>query len=216
MKISDNKIIKSLNFLATLAIVFFVVFLIFKLASVGAPSSSNSLKGFEMYDVIARPIDTTIKPNDYLDIWFKNKVVVQPTNRSLVHLRIKSYQELFSLPSILFQAMQMITWLLIGFLLICVKKIFMAFSKNNFFSNSNGSIIISGAIVLICLPFMQYITQELFINCVNKLKLNDSGYQLYNGTHYLGPETLIGLVLLAFGFAFKSGANLKRENESFI
>ena len=39
---------------------------------------------------------------------------------------------------------------------------------------------------------------------------------LHNGTHVFDTETIIGLVLLAFGAAFKSGVVLSRENESFI
>ena len=66
------------------------------------------------------------------------------------------------------------------------------------------------------LPVMRWITQEFFLNCITKLSLNSSDYMLHNGTHLFDTETIIGLVLLAFGAAFKSGVVLSRENESFI
>ena len=84
------------------------------------------------------------------------------------------------------------------------------------FTDKNASLIIFGSIGLMFLPIMRWITQELFINCIARLNLNNSDYILQNGVHIFSSETIIGLVLLAFGAAFKSGVTLKTENESFI
>jgi hypothetical protein len=63
---------------------------------------------------------------------------------------------------------------------------------------------------------VNWINQELFLNCIAVLSLNDSGYALQNGASLFGSETFVGLAMLAFGVAFKTGINLRNENESFI
>jgi uncharacterized membrane protein YidH (DUF202 family) len=133
-----------------------------------------------------------------------------------VYLRFKTYSELFSLSAISFQLVYFIYFLSIGFLILSVKLFFKSLTKNEVFTAKNASFIMSCGIILICLPVMRWLTQELFINCIHKLNLNDSGYYLSNGVALLDTETIIGLVLLAFGLAFKVGVDIKQENESFV
>ncbi|NRF38032.1 DUF2975 domain-containing protein [Pedobacter foliorum] len=216
MRLSDNKIIKFLNSLASVILVLYVFFLVIKLFSSGAPTMSNSTRDYQIYDVIAKNKVQDQVSAQALDKWFNNIVVVQPTNQSLIHLRFKSHSELFSFPAILFQISQLIYWLLIGLIIYCIKKLFNSFNKDEVFTKRNATMILFGAITLILLPIIRWITQELFINCIEKLHLNDSGYLLQNGTGLIGSETLVGLALLAFALAFKAGVNMKQENESFI
>ena len=214
MKFSDSKIIKSLDLLTTIILLFYVAFLCVKLFDSGAPALSNSLKGYAVYDILAKPRDD--KNVRSLDDWFGKRVVVQPTNKALVDLRFKSYGELFSLPALLYQASQLLYWLLIGFLILCIKKLFSSFRKDEVFTTRNASLILWGSTVLMLLPVMRSITQYLFINCITKLNLNDSGYMLQKGVGFIAAETLIGLALLAFGLVFKTAIAIKKENDSFI
>ncbi|WP_133577219.1 DUF2975 domain-containing protein [Pedobacter metabolipauper] len=214
MNLSQNKTIKTLNFISTLVLVFYSIFLIIKLFSSGAPRLSKSIKEYEVYDLIAKP--KNLKSARTLDTWFNSKTIVEPTHTALVAMRFKSYAELFSLPAVLFQLSQLIYWLSIGYLLLCVKRLFMSFSMDSVFTVRNTSLIMSGAVVLLFLPIFRWITKELFINCMIKLNLNDSNYDIQNLTKLIGTETLIGLALLAFGLAFKAGVDLKNENETFI
>lgn len=214
MKLSDSKIIKSLNLLINLVMVCYFVFLITNLFMAGAPKASNSLKGYRVYGVQVEKVDG--KSTGTLDQWFNNEVIVQPTNRALVSLRFKSSDDLFSLPALLYQGSQIIYWLLIGFLIFCTQRLFNALRKDRVFTNGNASLIMFGAITLMWLPIMRGITQSLFINCITKLGLNDSGYSLHNGSSLFSAETFIGLALLAFGLAFKAAVDIKKENESFI
>lgn len=214
MKLSDSKTIKFLNYSSTLVLVLYTIFILTKLFSSGTPLLSHSIKGYQMYDVIAKDKDQKLPQN--LDKWFNDKLVIQPTHRALVDLRFKSYSELRSFPAVLFQISQVIYWLFIGLIIVCIKKLFMSFNKDEVFTNKNAGMIIFGAVALILLPIIRWITQELFINCITQLKLNDSSYLLQNGTGIIASETLIGLALLAFGVAFKTGVKMKQENESFI
>lgn len=214
MKLSDSKIIKSLNFLATLVLVFYAIFFVSKLCTSGAPSLSNSVKSYTMSNVIAEQKDHQLTKT--LDKWFNDQTIVQPVNKAKIDLRFKSYSELLHFPAVLFQISQFMYWLLIGFLILCIKLLFSSFNKNEVFTNKNASIILFGALTLIWLPIIGWVTQELFINCIAKLNLNDSGFSLKNGAHLFASETLIGLALMAFGLAFKAGVNIKQENESFI
>lgn len=215
MKLSENKIIKMLNHLSTLVLIFYILFLVINLFSSTAPITSKSLKGYEVFNVIAKKTKETDNL-DHLTTWFKNKVVVQETDRALVHLRFKSYEELFSLPAIGFQLAVLCYWLLIGFLIVCVKRFFLSLTRDEVFTRRNASIIMFASLSLIWLPIIRWLVQELFINCIERLSLNDSGYLLENGEHLFGSETIIGLTLFAFGWAFKVGVNMKNENESFI
>jgi hypothetical protein len=185
-----------------------------KLFSSGAPSNSKSVKGYSLYGVKAEKINA--KPSHSLETWFKNKIVVQPSHRALVHLRFKWYNEVLSVPAVLFQVSIVFYWLLVGYLLFCVKKLFLSFTKDEVFTDKNAFYIMSSALVLMGLPLVNWINQELFLNCIAVLSLNDSGYALQNGASLFGSETFVGLAMLAFGVAFKTGINLRNENESFI
>lgn len=213
MKLSDSKLIKALHLLISFVIVLYFIFIPTNLFMKAAPVS-HSVKGYKVYGVKVEKVDE--KSSHSLDQWFNDAIIVQPTNRALVHVRFKSYDDLFSFPAVLYQASQIIYWLLIGFLIICIKKLFGSFSKDKVFTKRNASLIMIGALVLMWLPIMRWITQNLFINCVNKLDLNDSGYVLHNGLSLLTSETFIGLALLAFGLVFKTAIDIKKENESFI
>ncbi|MGK6352813.1 DUF2975 domain-containing protein [Parapedobacter sp. DT-150] len=214
MKLSNSKTIRSLDVLITIVLIFYFVFLGIKLFNSGAPAVSNSLKGYAMYDIQAKPHDD--KRVLSLADWFGKKVVVQPTNRARVELRFKSYDELFSLPALSYQVFQLFYWLLIGFLILCIKRVFSSFRKDEVFTTRNASLILWGSAVLMILPVMRSITQRLFINCIIKLNLNDSGYLLQKGAGFIASETFIGLALLAFGLVFKTAIDIKKENDSFI
>ncbi|WP_379025298.1 DUF2975 domain-containing protein [Parapedobacter deserti] len=185
-----------------------------KLFNSGAPALSNSLKGYAVYDIEAVPHEPVSVRS--LDDWFRKRVVVYPTSSALVDLRFKSYDELFSVPALLYQVSQIFYWLLIGFLILCIKKLFGSFRRDEVFTTRNASLILWGSTVLILLPVMRSITQHLFINCITKLHLNDSGYSLRNGVGFIAAETMIGLALLAFGLVFKTAIDIKKENDSFI
>ena len=214
MKLSQNKIIKALSLMTSAVLGLYVIFLVVQLFSVGAPTLSNSVKGYSVYDLAAKPKD--FKTERTLADWFGSKVIVEPTYHAMVELRFKSYAELFSLPAILYQLSQLIYWLSIGYLLLCIKMLFAAFSKDEVFSGKNTFIINSAAVVLSTLPMIRWLTKELFINCITNLNLNDSNYELQNTNSLFGTETLIGLAVLAFGLAFREGLNIKSENETFI
>ncbi|MBE8720834.1 DUF2975 domain-containing protein [Sphingobacterium pedocola] len=214
MKLSDIKVIKWLNRLATVVAVFYLIFLAVHVFTSNAPRASNSLKGYNMYNVSAEYKDS--KSPNTLKKWFNDRVVVQPTSKALVHLRFKSMSELISGSAILYQLAQLTYWLIIGFLILCIKMLFSSFSKDKVFTKRNASLILWGSTALIALPMVRWMAQELFINCIKTMNLNDSGYALTNGASVIAAETLIGLALLAFGLTFKAGVDMKKENESFI
>jgi hypothetical protein len=218
MKLSESRVIKTLNGLATIVLVFYIIVLLIKFFSSGVPNASQGIKWYEVYHVKAEPLTkaNSISSNNGLDKWFNNKVFVSENKKAMVYLRFKTYSELFSLSAISFQLVYFIYFLSIGFLILSVKLFFKSLTKNEVFTAKNASFIMSCGIILICLPVMRWLTQELFINCIHKLNLNDSGYYLSNGVALLDTETIIGLVLLAFGLAFKVGVDIKQENESFV
>lgn len=214
MKLSDSKIIKSLHLIISVIMVFYCIFMIIHIFGRGAPGLSNSIKGYEVYGVEVKEIG--VESTRTLEQWFNDQTIVHTTDRALVHLRFKSSDELYSAPALLYQGSQIIYWLLIGFLILCTQSLFNSFRKDKVFTNWNTSLIMFGAITLMWLPIMRWITQNLFINCINQLNINDSGYSLHNGLSLFGAETFIGLALLAFGLAFKAAVDIKKENESFI
>jgi hypothetical protein len=218
MKLSESKVIKSLNQLATIALIFYIIILLIKLFSSGVPSATKGVKWYDVYNIKAEKYirNNTVSPNNNMDTWFENKIVVNETKRALISIRFKTYSELFSLSAITFQLAYFIYFISIGFVILSVKRFFKSLTRNEVFTRKNASIIIFCSTVLMCLPIARWLTQELFINCIRKLNLNDSGYHLSNGAGLLGTETIIGLVLLAFGLAFKVGVDIQQENESFV
>jgi hypothetical protein len=210
MKLSENKVIKTLNLLATIALVIYVVMLIVQILS-SSPKASNGIRDYMMNNVIAYPkhqVDTV----DHLKSWFNDSVIVQKTNSALVSLRFKNYDDLFSPSAILFQLSFYLYIIMIGALILFVKLFFNSLSKDKVFTKKNATFIMVASLILMWLPIMKWISQELFINCIT----NDSNYTFTNGEHLLGSETIIGLVLMALGLAFKVGVDIKQENESFV
>ena len=214
MRLSEHRTIKGLNVISTLIIGFYILFIIIKLFSQGTPTASNSIKGFMLYDMMAKP--KNLKDTRSLEEWFDSKIIVDPTFKALVSLRVKSSIQLYSTSGILFQCSQLIYWLAIGYLLLCIKMLFSSFSKDQVFTSKNALIITTGAIIMMALPLIRWLTKELFISFINTMNLNDSGYTITNASSILGSETLIGFALLAFGLVFRAGVDLKNENESFI
>jgi len=214
MRLSENKTIRVLNIMSTGILCLYIIFLIVKIFSPGSPAASNSVKGFNIYDMVAKPKNLTNARS--LEDWFSSKVIVEPTYKALISIRIKSNDELYSFPSLLFQFTNLVYWLAIGYLLLCVKMLFSSFSKNKVFTTNNAHLITSGAIVMLALPAIRWATNELFINLIVKMNLNDSSYTIQNQTSISGSETLIGIALLAFSLAFRAGVDLKNENEAFI
>jgi len=215
MKLSENKIIKTLNSLATVALIFYGIFLLANLFGTGIPKAGKGVKSYMIYNVKVID-DNSNQKIDHLKIWFNNNLVISETDRALIHLRFKNYIDLFSLPALIFQLVQFLYWLSIGFLLWLIKRFFRSLCKNEVFSQKNASTLMFGSLLLIWLPIIRWFSQELFINCIEQLHLNDSSYALANGESLLGSETFIGLALFAFGLAFRAGVDMKKENEAFI
>ncbi|WP_293938335.1 hypothetical protein [Sphingobacterium sp. UBA5996] len=223
MKFLRYKTARYLYYLSRMVMVFYILFLGSNLFKSGIPSLGTGVKAYGIYNVNIIPKNTDIYANDQNEIsnplnhWFNDKLIIHPVPlKAFVQVRFQSYKELFSFPSILYQIAQLSYWLIIGFLIFFVQKIFKSFSNNIFFTAENASLIIFSSVCLILLPIIRWVTQELFIQCITNLGLNNSDYILQNGTHFFDTETIIGLVLLAFGAAFRAGDVLSRENESFI
>ncbi|NII82500.1 DUF2975 domain-containing protein [Pedobacter sp. SG908] len=214
MKLSESKVIKNINRLATIVLVFYFIFLLQQFFTSSSPAISKAVKSYEVYNVKLNYF--TNKAEDPLKSWFNDTVVVQKTDRALVHLRFRSYDQLFLLPALLFQFSIVVYWLLIGAIIILIKMFFQSLTKDKVFTIRNASIIIWGSLLLICLPIARWFSQELFVSCINQLHLNDSKYALSNGEGIIASETVMGLITLAFGLAFKVGVDIKQENESFV
>ena len=88
--------------------------------------------------------------------------------------------------------------------------------NNEVFTQKNASTIMFSSLILLWLPIIRYLSQELLLNCIEKLNLNDSGYALANGASLFGAETFIGIALFAIWLAFRVGVEMKKENEAFI
>ncbi|WP_055726101.1 DUF2975 domain-containing protein [Pedobacter borealis] len=215
MKLSESKVIKNLNRLATIVLAFYVVFLFQQFFTSSSPASSKAVKSYEVYNVKLNYFTNKVD-EDPLKSWFNDTVVIQKTDRALVHLRFRTYDQLFSLPAILFQFSIVVYWLIIGIIIFLIKVFFQSLTKDKVFTAKNASIIIWGSLLLICLPIARWFSQELFVSCINQLSLNDSKYALSNGEGIIASETIIGLIILAFGLAFKVGVKIKEENESFV
>jgi hypothetical protein len=216
MKLSESKTIKALNTLATIALVLYSIVLLNQLFNSGVPNSGNGIKWYEVYNVKAQPlvkVDSSV--GKALGKWFHNKVFVSETKRALVSLRFQTYTELFSYRAVIFQLSYFVYLLSFGFLIFSVKRFFKSLTRNEVFTRKNASIIMMSSLVLMWLPIIKWLTQELFINCIQHLH-NDSGYSFSNGESMFASETIIGLVLMAFGLAFKVGVEIKQENESFV
>ncbi len=223
MKPSNNNTARYLYYLSCIVMVFYILFLASNLFNSGIPAAGSGLKAYEVRNVNIIPKDTNSQAkqpknvSQALDHWFKDTLIISPyQGKGLVQLRFQSPRELLSFSSILYQTAQLFYWILIGLLILVVQKLFKSFSNNTFFTDKNASLIVFSSFCLMLLPVMRWITQEFFLNCITKLSLNNSNYVLHNGAHLFDTETVIGLVLLAFGAAFKSGVALRRENESFI
>lgn len=214
MRLSESKVIKTLNVLATVALVIFVVVLVVQIFS-SSPKASNGIREYTMFNVITHLKHQEDKV-DYLKSWFNDSVIVQKTNRAVVHLRFKNYDDLFSPSAILFQLSFYLYTLMIGAIILFIKLFFNSLSNDNVFTKKNASFIMIASLIVMWLPIMKWISQELFINCIIHLNNNDSNYTFTNGEHLSGSETIIGLILMAFGLAFKVGVNIKQENESFV
>ena len=182
------------------------------------PSATKGIKWYTVFNVKAekKVEKSAVSTDDGLNNWFNRGFLVSETKMSSVSLRFKSYSDLFSFSAIIFQLAYLCYFLCIGFLILLIKWFFKSLTKDEVFTRKNVSIIIYCGIVLMVLPSVRWITQEFLINCINKLKLNDSGYNISNGVGFFGSETLIGLILFAFGLAFKVGVDIKQENESFV
>ncbi|MEE1944396.1 DUF2975 domain-containing protein [Pedobacter sp. KR3-3] len=215
MKLSENKVIQALDGLATFALILYIVFFIVQLFN-SSPKSSHAVKSYKVYNVRLDRKYKETNPEDNLKSWFNNQVVVQETNKGLVHLRFKSYAEMFSFSSILFQVSIFVYWLLIGAAIYFARGLFRSFRKDEVFTQKNAWAIMASSLILISLPVFRWISQEFFLNCVNTLHINDSNYTFNNGENLLTSETIIGLVLMAFSWVFKIGVDIKKENESFV
>ncbi|ARS39544.1 hypothetical protein CA265_07730 [Sphingobacteriaceae bacterium GW460-11-11-14-LB5] len=218
MKLSESKVIKALNGFASFALVLYIIILIVSVFNSGVPSATKGIKWYTVFNVKAeKKVEKgTVSVDDSLNNWFNRGFLVSETKMSSISLRFKSYSDLFSFSAIIFQLVYLCYFLCIGFLILLIKRFFKSLTKDEVFTRKNVSIIIYSGVVLMLLPFLRWMTQELLINCINRLKLNDSGYDISNGVGFFGTETLIGLVLLAFGLAFKVGVDIKQENESFV
>lgn len=215
MKLSESRLIRNLDRFATAALIFYVIFILVKVFSTSAPALSKSVKGYDMYGVQVRVSDKS-DPKASLEDWFRNKVVVRKTNIGTVEVRFKTYSQLFSFPAIIFQIAQYLHWICIGLLALGTKYFFASLRRDNVFTAKNGRIIISMGFLLMLLPLLGWLAQELFINCIATLNLNDSGYLLSNGRKFFDSTTLVGLVVIALGLAFKVGVQIKQENEAFV
>ncbi len=215
MKLSESKLIRNINRLATIVLAFYVIFLLQQLFTSSSPAISKAVKSYEVYNVKLNYFTNKIA-EDPLKSWFHDTVVIQKTDRALVHLRFRTYDQLFSLPALLFQFSIVVYWLVIGVIIALIKMFFKSLTKDNVFTTRNASIIIWGSLLLMCLPVVRWLSQELFVSCIDQLRLNDSKYALSNGEHIIASETIIGLIILTFGLAFKVGVDIKQENESFV
>ncbi|RBQ03274.1 DUF2975 domain-containing protein [Pedobacter miscanthi] len=218
MKLSESKVIKWLNRFAGFALVLYIVILMVSIFNSGVPSAAKGIKWYTVFNVKAeeKVKNNAVSINEGLDNWFNKGFLVSETKMSSVSLRFKSYSDLFSFSAITFQLAYLFYFLCIGLLILLVKLFFKSLTKDEIFTRKNVSIIIYSSVILMLLPSIRWITQEFLINCITKLKLNDSGYVISNGASFFGTETLIGLVLLAFGLAFKVGVDIKQENEAFV
>ncbi len=215
MKLSENKIIKSLNTLVTIAIILYCAFLLINLIYSGVPSNGKGIRGYTIYNV--QIYDVARKDNTlYLKTWFNNNVIVNNINRAEINIRYKTFKDLYSFSALSFQFSIFFYWLSIGALLIFMKRFFRSLKNNEVFTQKNASTIMFSSLILLWLPIIRYLSQELLLNCIEKLHLNDSGYALANGESLFGAETFIGLALFAFGLAFRVGVDMKKENEAFI
>jgi len=218
MKLSESKVIRGLNGFASFALVLYIIILIVSVFNSGVPNATKGIKWYTVFNVKAeeKVEKSMVSADDGLNNWFNRGFLVSETKMSSVSLRFKSYSDLFSFSAIIFQLAYLCYFLCIGFLILLIKRFFKSLTKDEVFTRKNVSIIICCSVVLMLLPSLRWITQELLINCINNLKLNDSGYNISNGVGLFDTETLIGLVLLAFGLAFKVGVDIKQENEAFV
>lgn len=218
MKLSESKVIKALNGFAGFALVLYIIILIVSVFNSGVPSATKGIKWYTVFNVKAeeKVKKSAVSANEGLNNWFNRGFLVSETKMSSVSLRFKSYSDLFSFSAIIFQLAYLCYFLCIGFLILLIKRFFKSLTKDEVFTKKNVSLIIWCSVVLMLLPILRWVTQELLINCINNLKLNDSGYNISNGAGFFDTETLIGLVLFAFGLAFKVGVDIKQENEAFV
>ena len=215
MKLSESRLIRNLDRFATAALIFYVIFILVKVFSISAPALSKSVKGYEMYGVQVK-VPANENTNASLEDWFKKKVIVNKTNLGMVEVRFKTYSQLFSFSAIIFQIAQYFQWICIGLLALGTKCFFASLRKDEVFTARNGRMIIAMGFLLMLLPLLGWLAQELFLNCIAILNLNDSGYVLNNGRKFFDSTTLVGLVVIALGLAFKVGVQIKQENEAFV
>ncbi|MES2652159.1 MAG: DUF2975 domain-containing protein [Bacteroidota bacterium] len=216
MKLSEHKIIKTLNVLATIALVVYVIGLIAQLFTSSSPSISKAIKSYEVHNIRLEGTQDFAKPGELLKSWFKDNVVVRESNNAVVYLRFRNTHELFSMPALLFQFVYFSYWLFIGILIFNLKMFFASLRKDEIFITKNVYRINIVGFILLLLPLGRWLMQELFINCISSLKLNDSGYVLTNGALLSGTETYCGLIIIALALAFKVGVDIKQENELFV
>lgn len=219
MNIANSKIIKLLDRITGAVFLFTLLLLFIKIFTNGAPSLSHSKRGYTVNNIQTKPFKTntdTIEADKRLFNWFNSTTVVQPHNRALVDLRFRSNKQLFHPLAISFQVMYYLYFVLIMLSAWQLKMFFGALCRNEIFTSGNTRRLMLIGIFFMLIPIINSLQREFFIKTINTLRMNDSSYQLDSHFNFLSSETVFGLMMIVFSLVFKVGADVQKENESFI
>lgn len=220
MKIADSRIIKILDRISGAVFLFALLVLLVKIFSSGAPALSGSVRGYQVNNVTAKqqekPDTTYHDPNRTLDRWFKKIIIVQPHNKALAQLRFKTYKDLLSPIALLFQLAYYSYYIIIVLAAFQLKMFFGNLSRNEIFTKNNSRKLFMTGLLFMLIPLVKSTQNVLFVKTVNSLNMNDSGYLLTDVFRLISPETIFGAMMIVFSLVFKAGADVQKENESFI
>ncbi|MCF3110748.1 DUF2975 domain-containing protein [Niabella sp. CC-SYL272] len=220
MKIADSRIIKILDRISGAVFLFTLLVLLVKIFSSGAPALSGSVRGYQINNITAKPQkrpDTTYHdPGKTLDQWFKKTIIVQPHNEALVHLRFKTYKDLLNPVTVLFQLAYYSYYIIIVLAAFQLKMFFGNLSRNEVFTKKNTRKLFITGLLFMLIPLIKSIQNVLFIEAINGLNINDSGYSFSYSFRLVSPETIFGAMMIVFSLVFKAGTDVQQENEAFI
>ncbi|WP_129715707.1 DUF2975 domain-containing protein [Pedobacter sp. SYP-B3415] len=217
MNKTQSILLRVLYALSNFAVVVYVIAFVVNVLTSASPATSKAIKSFQLEDInVTRRQHQELTPSQTLEGWFKNNVIVHEYKRGTVHLRFRSWNELMSFPAVSFQLGWLLYWLIIGLVVLGVRQLLAALRKNMIFTRRNILWLQVIGFSLIALPLSGWLMKELFIHCISEMGMNDSGYLLHNASRFTSSETIWGSILLVIAFVFRTGAQLKEENESFV
>lgn len=222
MMFSKSPVIKFLDRIAGAAFLMALLVLLIKIFFPGPLFENKPVRIYTIQKIIAyKPIRllkidsaTYYKQQEQIR---EQTLTVKTDRTATLDLRFKKNEQLYHPVAILFQLAFYSFYILIVLATFQLKMFFGNISKDEFFSSDSVKRLFLTGLFFICIPVVEKIQGSLFIDTINTLLLNDSGYILHNdGISIFSSLTAFGIMMIIFSLIFKVGVSIKNENEDFV